>query len=303
MYTTADSSRGNMSDPNSVERFNSCALTPGQAILSSTSYDVFAPPDIEPTTILPGSSAKVSTGLKIDVGNLSRHWILNTQSRLKSRCALVNHTIVGVPQGELFILVSNCSREELSINRGDLIAEVCIMRYGTLPVCEREDGLPEIGRAEEKPGVVGFKKLHSEAIIPSRPTPQATMFGISTIDDGNTTLIPPGHSVTISTGISMNCRSMTGCFAQVATCADLISRNGSVAAMIFDNDFEGELIMQVFNNRSSTDLELGSGQALAKLLFVRSDTPPVFEIVSDPTTGQEDWILLEEPLATGDGGH
>nr|BDT62723.1 MAG: dUTPase [Metapenaeus ensis nimavirus] len=127
----------------------------------------------------------------------------------------------------------------------------------------------------DKPHVC-FKKLHEKAIIPRRATIGSVGYDISTIDDNSITTIPPGVCAPVRTGLVVNFKALGGYCGRIVCRSSLAAKNADVVAKVIDSDYRDEIIILV-HNHSEEQLELYPGYRFAQLLFLKIETPFVYE--------------------------
>lgn len=134
-----------------------------------------------------------------------------------------------------------------------------------------------------------FKKIHEDAIIPSKAKSGDAGFDLSSIED---VIIPTGSTKIIKTGLIME---MSGYFgekeykqqADLAVCF-VCSRSGLSAKYsvfclnapgIIDDGYRGE-ICAIMHNAGQNDYSVKKGDRIAQLLFLRVENPEIIEVNS-----------------------
>ena len=110
---------------------------------------------------------------------------------------------------------------------------------------------------------IKVKLLNPEARLPTRGSDQAAGLDLySTIE----TLVPPGESVLIKTGIAMELP--TGTYGRIAPRSSLAIRGIETGAGVVDRDFRGE-VKVLLRNWSDDDLRVYKGDRVAQLVVER----------------------------------
>lgn len=86
----------------------------------------------------------------------------------------------------------------------------------------------------------------------------------------------------------------SGCYGRIAPRSSLSWKNhADVVAGVIDPDYEGELVVVIFNH-SETDLVILPRQRIAQLILERCETPPVYEAKVDQQTGLFDFHIMDD---------
>ena len=110
---------------------------------------------------------------------------------------------------------------------------------------------------------VKFKKLNLDAKIPTKGTPYAAGWDISTIE---TITCPAKQRVMIPTGLSLEI-SAADCYARIAPRSGLAVKNGiDVLAGVVDKDYRGEIKVIIYNT-SDQDVVFNKGDKVAQIIF------------------------------------
>eukprot|EP00913_Durusdinium_trenchii_P004009 g3713.t1 len=110
---------------------------------------------------------------------------------------------------------------------------------------------------------IKVKLLHPEARLPTRGSDQAAGLDLySTIE----TLVPPGESVLIKTGLAVELPA--GTYGRIAPRSSLAIRGIETGAGVVDRDFRGE-VKVLLRNWSDDDLRVYKGDRVAQLVVER----------------------------------
>lgn len=93
-----------------------------------------------------------------------------------------------------------------------------------------------------------FKKLHDDAVIPTRGSAEAAGLDLTSVE---TTSIEPGKRVIVATGLS--CSLPIGTYLRIAPRSGLAAKHGiDVLAGVIDSDYRGEIkvILQNFGDKA-----------------------------------------------------
>ena len=109
-----------------------------------------------------------------------------------------------------------------------------------------------------------IKKLHPDAILPTRGSAEAAGYDLYSVD---TVCIEPGETRLIHTGIAIEIHQYFwgGIYARsgLATKKGLRPANG---VGVIDSDFRGEIIVALYNDSSSIQ-HIDAGDRIAQLVF------------------------------------
>ena len=147
-----------------------------------------------------------------------------------------------------------------------------------------------------------FRKVHPTAIIPTRATAGSIGYDIRTKLNGAYETVPAGGHTLIETGWKIS--FPIGCYCRIAPCSGLALKKGiNVGAGVIDVDFKGEVGVILFNH-GKEDVTFTPGDKIAQLIFELAITPSVYEIRTDPQTGEDVYthLVFEEKEARGARG-
>ena len=110
--------------------------------------------------------------------------------------------------------------------------------------------------------ILYIKKLHPDAITPTKGTPVAAGYDLYCIEDFE---IPARERAMISTGIAVHIPH--GCYGRVAPRSSLALKFGiDVGAGVIDEDYRGELKVILFNH-SNNNFVGKKGERIAQLII------------------------------------
>ena len=119
------------------------------------------------------------------------------------------------------------------------------------------------------------KKLHSEAVLPSRGSSDAAGYDLTSTESH---IILPGHRAVVGTGIAVELPE--GTYGRVAPRSGLAVKNGlQVGAGVVDRDYRGELKVVIFNHDLKDTYIVKPGYRIAQLVLEKIDCPEVEEIL------------------------
>ena len=119
------------------------------------------------------------------------------------------------------------------------------------------------------------KKLHSEAVLPSRGSSGAAGYDLTSTESH---IILPGHRAVVGTGIAVELPE--GTYGRVAPRSGLAVKNGlQVGAGVVDRDYRGELKVVIFNHDLKDIYTVKPGYRIAQLVLEKVDCPEVEEIL------------------------
>jgi len=119
------------------------------------------------------------------------------------------------------------------------------------------------------------KKLHSEAVLPTRGSSGAAGYDLTSTE---THIIPPGHRAVVGTGLAVELPE--GTYGRVAPRSGLAVKNGlQVGAGVVDRDYRGELKVVIFNHDLKDTYTVNQGNRIAQLVLEKIDCPEVEEIL------------------------
>ncbi len=114
------------------------------------------------------------------------------------------------------------------------------------------------------------KFVCENARVPSRQSASAAGYDLCSTMDW---MIEPGSRACISTGIAISLPP--GTYGRIASRSSLSKVNGvEVGAGVIDQDYRGELLVNLFNHGSST-FKVFKGDRIAQLIITPILTPPV----------------------------
>jgi dUTP pyrophosphatase len=118
------------------------------------------------------------------------------------------------------------------------------------------------------------KKLHENAVVPSRGSEGAAGYDLSALHD---TVVLACDRVAVPTGISM--KLPEGTYGQIASRSGLAKKHGlGVLTGTVDEDYRGELHVMLFNT-SDRDYVVKAGDRIAQLILVKIATPEVAIVI------------------------
>jgi dUTP pyrophosphatase len=118
-----------------------------------------------------------------------------------------------------------------------------------------------------------IKKLHEDAIIPTRTSPGSVGYDLYSMED---LIVPPMERAFISTGV---CASLPpGVYGRIAPRSGLTLKHGiQTGAGVIDPDFTGELKVILFNH-GSEPFAIKKGNRIAQMILERCETPLIEEV-------------------------
>ena len=136
-----------------VKKMNPNAVLPSRATSGSAGYDLCACLDA-PVTVAPGETAKIPTGIAIQLDDPNKGAFVFARSGLATKHGLCPANAVGVVdsdyRGEIFVGLHNHSQEPYTIAPGERIAQLVV-----LPIVLEE--LQEVSQLQEtQRGAGGF---------------------------------------------------------------------------------------------------------------------------------------------------
>ncbi|GAB1219342.1 hypothetical protein ENUP19_0131G0004 [Entamoeba nuttalli] len=129
-----------------------------------------------------------------------------------------------------------------------------------------------------------IKKLHKDAIIPTRGTEQSVGFDLYCIDDN---IIYPHDRCLISTGIAVQIPHF--CYGRVASRSSLAIKYGiDIGGGVIDEDYRGEIKVIVFNH-SNTIYKCKKGDRVAQLIIEKVKQCKIEEVkeISETIRGEK----------------
>lgn len=109
---------------------------------------------------------------------------------------------------------------------------------------------------------IPFRKLTSEAILPSRGTEEA--IGLD-LHASEFVLLEPGSRVAVKTGLSVSIPS--GFYGRIAPRSGLALKQGvDVLAGVIDPDYRGEILCLLINH-GTLPIEIQNGDRIAQLII------------------------------------
>lgn len=135
--------------------------------------------------------------------------------------------------------------------------------------------------------MIRVKLLHEKAKAPTKATPGSAGWDIYAIED---TVIPPGFSEILNTGIAMEIPK--GWVGMLSHRSSLAFKLDTIVSMgIIDQDFTGEIKIKLFNLGLEEGLYIKAGDRVAQIVVV-------------PSYAQENIMIVEELSKTerGEGG-
>ena len=119
------------------------------------------------------------------------------------------------------------------------------------------------------------KKLHSEAVLPTRGSSDAAGYDLTSTESH---IILPGHRAVVGTGIAVELPE--GTYGRVAPRSGLAVKHGlQVGAGVVDRDYRGELKVVIFNHDLKETYIVEPGYRIAQLVLEKIDCPDVEEII------------------------
>ncbi|HEX3559827.1 MAG TPA: dUTP diphosphatase [Pyrinomonadaceae bacterium] len=106
-----------------------------------------------------------------------------------------------------------------------------------------------------------FKKLHPEARLPTRGSPQAAGLDLYSVER---VTLPPGARASVRTGLAVAIPS--GFYGRVAPRSGLAVRHGlDTLAGVIDSDYRGEILCALVNH-GDAPVEIEAGMRVAQLI-------------------------------------
>lgn len=113
-----------------------------------------------------------------------------------------------------------------------------------------------------------FKKLHTDAVVPSRGSAYAAGYDLTSID---TLTLQPGEIRLVSTGIA--CALPSGTYGRIAPRSGMSVKTGMIInAGVIDEDYRGE-IKVCAQNPTPRAIEISAGMRVAQMVIERIMTP------------------------------
>lgn len=118
------------------------------------------------------------------------------------------------------------------------------------------------------------KKLHPDAVIPTRTSPHSVGYDLYSMED---ITVPSMDRRIVSTGV---CATLPpGVYGRIAPRSGMTLKYGiQTGAGVVDPDFTGELVVVLFNF-GSEDFEIKKGNRIAQMILERCETPLIEEVV------------------------
>ena len=139
---------------------------------------------------------------------------------------------------------------------------------------------------------LAFFKLSSTAVIPLRATVDSVGYDLWSKDNGVKQNVPAHGKALIELGLRVFIPK--NCYGRIAPRSSLSWTNHTIiSAGVIDPGYKGELSVVIFNH-GDTDLEILPGQRIAQLILERCETPPVYQAVKDPRSGDFVFILVDD---------
>ena len=114
------------------------------------------------------------------------------------------------------------------------------------------------------------KKLHADAVVPSRGSEGAAGYDLASVVD---IVVPSMGRVAVSTGLSI--RVPEGTYGRIAPRSGLAYKYGiDVLAGVIDEDYRGEVKVILYNT-SERDFIIKKGDRIAQLVLEKIVTPDV----------------------------
>nr|BDT62892.1 MAG: dUTPase [Trachysalambria curvirostris majanivirus] len=301
-------------------------LIPKKNTCTSAGYDIWT---IQKINVPPNSFLRIPVGFAMDFQSMTNcYGQLALHSSLALKFVSVAAGIIDRDyDGQITVVLFNYATKKLEINPGEWFAQVLFIKIETpsifevrkksstgymalIPMNETQKirgnggfgstGIkgkcedPNITKKENMsdPSVL-FRKLDDSAVIPKRATLASAGYDISTKINDKTTIIPPNSCLEIATGLVVDFKRLTGCYGQLAIRSSTAIKFVSLPAGVIDRDYEGEIIVMLFNH-APNELQITPGERFAQLLFIKIETPPVYEIKSEPITGRTIVIPIKE---------
>lgn len=113
---------------------------------------------------------------------------------------------------------------------------------------------------------IELKRLHEDAIIPSYATPGSAAVDLSCIEG---VTIHPGETTTITTGIAIHIANPN--YAAIILPRSGLGKRGLILANtigLIDSDYQGELLVQVWNRDVEGCIILQKHERFAQLMII-----------------------------------
>jgi|TARA_B110000908_G_C10266193_1_gene464166 dUTP pyrophosphatase len=111
--------------------------TPTRANSTDAGIDFFIPNTAMPLTILPGESALIPSGIKVEVPNNHALVAFNKSGIASKKQLIVGACVVDCGyQGEIYINMQNVGREAQQLQPGDKIVQFALLQLGNPIVTE-----------------------------------------------------------------------------------------------------------------------------------------------------------------------
>ncbi|TXG53126.1 hypothetical protein EZV62_022295 [Acer yangbiense] len=156
------------------------------------------------------------------------------------------------------------------------------IQNGNLGVKEPSPKIPKLhengvhGNASSQDTIVSLlrvKKLSEKAVLPSRGSPLAAGYDLSSATE---TKVPAGGKALVPT--DLNIAIPVGTYARVAPRSGLAWKHSiDVGAGVIDADYRGPVGVILFNY-SDADFEVKVGDRIAQLIIEKITTPDVLEV-------------------------
>lgn len=129
---------------------------------------------------------------------------------------------------------------------------------------------------------IQIKKLHPNAIVPTRGSAAAAGFDAYAVED---CVVPAKGKAIVGTGIAVCMPAQPAMYCRVAPRSGLAAKNSlAVGAGVVDQDYSGEVRVILFNH-GDADYTVTAGDRVAQLVFELIYVPPAMEEVKElPTT-------------------
>jgi dUTP pyrophosphatase len=124
------------------------------------------------------------------------------------------------------------------------------------------------------------KKLHSNAILPTRAYPDDAGYDLYSLEKG---VIPARGRGIVSTGISIKIRliNTVNYYASIRSRSGLSAKHGiEVGAGVIDASYRGEIKVVLFNH-SDNDFEYDQGAKIAQMIIQRHEAPALLSEVAE----------------------
>ena len=127
------------------------------------------------------------------------------------------------------------------------------------------------------------KKLHPDAVIPTRTSPHSFGYDLYSMED---ITVPSMDRRIVSTGV---CATLPpGVYGRIAPRSGMTLKYGiQTGAGVVDPDFTGELVVVLFNF-GSEDFEIKRGNRIAQMILERCETPLIEEVIELTETERGD---------------